>query len=100
MIKRQMIMRPKGPKLLEARQWAQELKEYFDKKYPQLASEIYTERFGNYLTLHFFSQFETLADLEKNVEEAESDEEYQALFMKGADLLVSDSVRAILLQTL
>jgi len=100
MIKRQVSMRPKGTKLLEAREWALEANEYFKKKYPQLVPEVYTERFGNYLTLHFFTQFETIADIDSNLTEVESDEEYQALFMKGVELFVDHTLRVTLLQSL
>ncbi|MBL7176971.1 MAG: hypothetical protein ISS66_14200 [Desulfobacteraceae bacterium] len=100
MIKRLVSVRPKGAKLLEARQSMQEMNEWFNKKYPEIAMETYTERFGNYLTLHSISQFETLADLEKHMSEVNSDEEFQALFMKGADLTVDDSLRVTLMESL
>ena len=82
MFRRQITRQPVSGKIQEARQWAQETKEYFDKKNPQTATEIYMEQFENYSTIHWFQQFESLADLEKIAAQIESDEEAQAILTK------------------
>ena len=77
MIKRRMTIQPVLGKGLEASQLMQEIKEYFDKKYPQTATEIYSERYDSYGTLHISQQFESLVDMEKIREKYEADEDVQ-----------------------
>jgi len=100
MIKRIVSVRPKFTKLLEARQWSQEMDEYMKKKYPQSTSEVYIERFGNTNTHHFISQFKDLAELEKVMAESQADQEFIDLYTKGADLFTDGSQRAILMEPL
>jgi hypothetical protein len=99
MIKRIVSAKPKNENIIDARQWSQEINEYVNRKYPRLAQEAYFERFGDVYRIHFFSQAETLADLEKILAEIQTDKEYGAIFMRGQKLFVDGSSKVTILES-
>ena len=99
MLKQIRKLTPKLDKVLEASQFAQELLAFFNSKYPELKSEAYWERFGDALTIHFYFQYDNLADFESKVNQIMADQDFLALNNKGMILFVDGSHKVTLLQS-
>jgi hypothetical protein len=80
-------------KLLEARQWAQEVTEYANKNHPEGKLQVFSERFGNIGKLSWQVDFDDLAALDRYQASFDGDQGYWTLVSKGTELLVEDSVR-------
>jgi hypothetical protein len=87
-------------KLLEARQWAQEVTDYANKNHPEGKLQVFSERFGNIGKLCWQADFDDLAALDRYQASFGSDQGYWALVNKSAELLVEDSVRDTVYETL
>jgi hypothetical protein len=82
------IARGKG---MQAMQWAKEITEWANKKY-NLEMKVYLDYFGEYGTIRWFVDYESLAALEKIREQLLGDQEYWQKVSQGNDLLVEGSV--------
>ena len=87
-------------KLLEARQWAQEVTDYINKVHPEMKFQVFSERLGNIGKLSWQADFDDLATLDHYQASFDSDQEYWALVNKGTELLIEDSVRDTAYETL
>jgi hypothetical protein len=87
-------------KLLEARQWAQEVTDYANKNHPEANVQAFSKRFGNIGKLSWQADFDDLAALDQYQVSFDSDQGYWALVSKGTELLVEDSVRDTVYETL
>jgi hypothetical protein len=87
-------------KLLEARQWAQEITDYTNKNHPEAKFQVFSQRFGNIGQLSWQADFDDLAALDQYQASFDSDQDYWALVSKGTELLVEDSVRDTAYETL
>lgn len=87
----------KGP---EATQWAKEIADYISANYSQTQVQAYAEQFGDFGTLHWTADFESLASVEEFLTQLQADEEYMAVALKGADLLIEGSVKDTLMTSL
>jgi len=87
-------------KLLEARQWAQEIADYANKNHPEGKLQAFSERFGNIGKLLWQVDFDDLAALDQYNTSFTNDQGYWALVNKGTDLLVEDSVMDTVYETL
>jgi hypothetical protein len=77
-------------KVPQAIQWAKELTEWLNKKYGGHLS-VYMDCFGEYATIRWFRDYESLADLEKAVEKIITDKEYWQWAGKATDLFIEGS---------
>jgi len=100
MVIRIQKMKPKSGKILEAQKFVMDYNELVKKKYPQMASEVYSESFGDVGAIHFYSQYKDLADLEKTIAAAIADQELMAFYAKGLDLFIEGSEKVTILRTL
>jgi len=87
-------------KLLEARQWAQEIADYTNKHHPEGKLQAFSERYGNIGKVMWQVDFDNLGALDKYQASFDSDQGYWALVNKSADLLVEDSVMDTVYETL
>jgi hypothetical protein len=87
-------------KLLEARQWAQEVTDYANKNHPEGKLQVFSERFGNIGRVSWQADFEDLAALDRYQKSFDTDQGYWALLNKGTELFVEDSVRDNVYETL
>ena len=100
MIKRIVTVKPRGGKLVEARQWAQEILEFARKKYPKNSPEVYFEKYGDVNRMYWMGQYESIDELEKVAAENQSDNKFLEIYMKGIELFVDGSNKVILLASL
>ena len=82
------IARGKEP---QAMQWAKGLTEWINKKYDAHLS-VYMDCFGEYGTLRWFKDYESLGDFETRMQRLLGDQEYLQWLAKGADLWIEGSI--------
>ncbi len=87
-------------KFLEAVQWAKEVAGYINTKYAPVSVQAYLEAFGDTGTVHWYSDHEDLATIEKLNAQLLADQEYLAMLNKAADLYIEGSVHDTLIQSL
>ena len=91
------ISRGKG---LEALQWAKEVAGYVNKNYAPVSVQNYSEIFGDVGAVHWYMDSESLAAIEKFNAQLFTDQGYQTLIKKAADLLVEGSTHDTLIQSI
>jgi Family of unknown function (DUF6039) len=84
----------------EAIQWAKKISEYLNKKFAPLSNQAYTEVFGDYFKVHWYTDFEDLAAYEKITVQLLTDQEYWAMLNEGAALFIEGATRDTLIQSL
>lgn len=87
-------------KLVEARQWAQEITDYANKNHPEGKLQVFSERFGNIGKVLWQADFDDLAAVDRYQASFDTDKGYWALVNKSTDLLVEDSVKDTVYETL
>ena len=87
-------------KNVEAIQWAKKLTEYLNKKYAPVSMQAYTERFGDYGKVHWFTDFEDLATFEKINAQLMTDQEYGAKLNEAGELFIEGGTHDTLIQSL
>jgi hypothetical protein len=100
MIKQIRKIKPKSDKFFEAIQFARELVNFLNEKYPELKSEVFWERFGDAQTLHFYFQYDNLADFEGKVDKLMADKDFLAINNKGMILFVDGAQRITMIQSI
>ena len=93
------IARASRGKLLQAIQWAKEVSGYINEKYAPVSVQAYIEQFGDGGTIHWFSDFEHVADWETLNAQLLADQGYWALLDKAADLFIEGSLHDTLVQS-
>jgi hypothetical protein len=87
-------------KVAEAREWANEITEFLNKKTSQTSFQVFREEFGAPTALHWYADFENLAVLEQEMSKVQSDVEYFALIKKGADAIIPGTGKDTLVRSL
>ena len=87
-------------KLLEARQWAQEVTDYANKNHPEGKLHVFSERFSNIGRVLWQADFEDLTALDRYQKSFDTDQGYWALVNKSNELLIEDSVVDTVYETL
>ena len=81
----------------QAFQFAREITEYINTKYPQISVQVYTEAFGAVGTIHWFVDYKDLATVEHITGQLFSDQGYLAILGKAPGLFIEGSVHDTLL---
>ena len=81
----------------QAFQFAKEITEYVNTKYPQVSVQVYVEAFGAVGTIHWFVDYKDLATLERTTGQLFSDQGYLAILGKAPGLFIEGSVHDTLL---
>jgi hypothetical protein len=103
MIRLQWKGRISRGKNLGAIQWAKATAEYLRSKYPKiLAIDAYEEHFGYINTIHIFTDYESLAELEEVEAEYATDAGFQGLLKKSNEdeLFIEGSINGTLVKSL
>lgn len=87
-------------KLLEAVKWAKEVAGYITKNYSPVSVQAYSEIFGDYSAVHWYTDYEDLATIEKINAQLLTDQGYLALLNKAGDLFIEGSIHDTLIQSL
>ena len=74
-----------GKKYLQAIQWAKELVEWSNAKYSGKLT-VYIDCFGEFGTIRFFRDYESLAEVEKRMETILADQEYLQRAAKAMEM--------------
>jgi hypothetical protein len=82
------VARGKFPQMI---QFAKEITEYIKAKYGSQSS-AYMDSFGEYGTVRWFHDFESLAAFEKSFANLMTDQEYWQKVSKAADLFIEGSI--------
>ncbi len=81
-----------GLKAREAMQWAKEVVEYVNTKHGGHLS-VYYDAFGEYATIRWFVDEESLAVLEQKLGQLMTDQGYWQLVAKAKDLFIEGSIK-------
>jgi hypothetical protein len=100
LIKRIVTATPRENRLVEARQWVQELFVYIKKKWPQFSPQVFIEKNGEFNRLYMMNQYESIGDLENALVETRADEWFRIHYRKGKKLFIEGSRKIILLESL
>ena len=100
MVRWHRALRITAGKNAEARQWANEITEFINKKTSQTSFQVFREEFGAPTALHWYADFDNIAVLEQELNKFQSDPEYFALVKKGADLIIPGSAKDTLVRSL
>jgi hypothetical protein len=84
----------------EATQWAKEIAEYLNANYSHTHVQAYSEQFGAFGTLHWMSDFESMASMGEFMAQLQQDEDYVAITSRAADLVIEGSVHDTLMMSL
>lgn len=87
-------------KLLEALQWAKEVAEFINTNYSTVSVQAYSEIFGDIGKVHWYADYEDLATIERINAQLLTDQGYQAMINKSADLFIEGSFHDTLIQSL
>jgi len=87
-------------KLLEARKWAQEVTDYANKNHPEGKLHVFSERFGNIGRVSWQADFDNITVLDQYQQSFDTDQGYWTLVNKGTELLVEDSIKDTVYETL
>ena len=87
-------------KLLEARQWAQEVTDYANSNHAEARLQVFSERFGNLGRVSWQADFDDLAALDRYQQSFDTDQGYWALVNKSTELLIEDSIHDSVYETL
>ena len=87
----------RGRRLLQALQWAKEVAEYINSKYPEATVLVFAEQFGAQGTVHWYADYEEIATLDRIGSELLADEEYQSILDNAAELFIEGSVNDTLM---
>lgn len=85
--------RVKNGKWLEASQFAREIAEYINTKYPQGSLQVYAEFFDDIHSIHWYSDYKDLATFESLREQLLADQGYWAIVTKGMEWFLEGSFR-------
>ena len=77
-------------KMAQAIQWAKEMAEFMNQKY-KMQMSVYTDIFGEYGTIRWFSDVSDLAAFEKVRNQLMTDQEYLKKLIQTADLFIEGS---------
>ncbi len=99
MIRFQRTARVRSGKFLEGVQFAKEVAEYINANYPLGSLLVFTELFGDTGTIHWNSDNEDLASIEKVNAQLSADQDYWALLSKGDDLFIEGSLHDTVIQS-
>jgi hypothetical protein len=86
-------------KFMEAITWAKEVAEFMNKKYG-IQMTVYINNFGEYGKIHWISDYNDLAAMEKFGKQFLADPEYWTKISRGSDLLMRGSVFDTVMQSL
>ena len=100
MVRWHRTIRITSGKNAEARQWANEITEFLNKKASQTSFQVFREEFGAPKALHWYADFENLTVLEQEMNKFQSDVEYFALIKKGSDLIIPGTSKDTLVRSL
>ncbi len=87
-------------KLLEARQWAQEVTNYVNECHPEVTLQAFSQRFGNIGKVSWQADFDSLDALDKYQRSFDTDKGYWALVEKSTEFFVEDSFEDAIFETL
>jgi hypothetical protein len=88
MVRFQRTAIARGANVLKAIEWAKEITEFINKKYPQGKLQLFTGRFAPYGTIYWAADFEDFAALDRLMEAITADQEYWALLSKAEGLFL------------
>jgi hypothetical protein len=83
--------RTKNGRIQDGIQYAKEIAEYLSAKYAPHSVQVYTELFGENNTIHWYTDFEDLATLDRVFMQVAADESYWAMVSKGTDIFIDGS---------
>jgi len=86
-------------KELQAIQWAKELTEWANKKYGGQLS-VYMDCFGEFGTIRWFRDYESLGEVEKRIETLLKDQEYLQRVGPAMDLFIEGSFNDTVMRSL
>jgi hypothetical protein len=87
-------------KLIEARQWAQQVTDYANQNHPEGKLQVFSERFGNIGRVLWQADFNDLAALDQYQQSFDTDKGYWDLLNKSNELFAEDSLRDTVYETL
>jgi len=85
---------------IEAVQWAKEITEYINTKYPQVSLQVYTEVFSDIHTIYWHADYKDLATLESVQSQLMADQGYWAIVNKGMGCFMEGTWKDILIRSL
>ena len=91
MVRWMRTARAMGTKVPQAIQWAKELAEYLNTKHGAQLT-VYLDIFGEYPTMRWFTDAESLAALEQRTAPIMADPGYWQFVAKTADLFIESSI--------
>ncbi len=94
------IARAKTDKFPEAVQWAKEVSSYVNTKYPPSSIQAYAEVFGEVNLVHWYADYEDLAQLERINSQLLADKAYWGMINKAAALFIDGSAHDTLINSL
>ena len=86
-----------GARFPEAVQWAKEVTEYINSKYPEATLLAFAEQYGAVGTIHWYVDYEDIATLDRVGSQILTDEGYWAILGKAADLFIEGSTKDTLM---
>ena len=84
----------------EATQWAVEVAERISANHPTVTVQAFSELFGDTGTIHWYADYEELADWEEHNAQLLADQEYWAMIEKGTEFFIEGSIQDEIVQSL
>lgn len=88
----------KQSKLQEAFKFAKEMSEYLGTKYAPVKVQAYLEIFGDNGRIHWYSDYDDLASVEKITGKIRKDQGYWEILNKANDVFIEGSIQDTLMQ--
>lgn len=95
----QRMARSSQGRFLEAAQWAKEVAEYISENFGVTVT-AYSEIFGDNGTLHWYADYESLAQLEQVNMKLNADQQYLNMLEKSVGMFIEGSVHDTLVRSL
>ena len=86
-----------GARFPETVQWAKEVAEYINSKYPDATVLVFAEQYGAVGTIHWYADYEDIATLDRVGSQLLTDEGYWGILGKAADLFIEGSTKDTLM---
>jgi hypothetical protein len=87
-------------KFLEAVQWSKEIASYISDNYAPVSVQAFVEQFGDTGRVHWYSDHEDLAAIEKLNAQLLADQEYGTMVNNAADLFIEGSIHDTVMQSI
>jgi hypothetical protein len=86
--------------MLAAFKFAKEIADYVNSNYEETTVQVFSEQFGAYGKVHWFSDHENMGAVEQFGTKTMSDEGYLALLAKSVDLFIEGSIRDLVMTSI